>query len=741
LQPSKLPLDAVIAAEPRSNGTAVAPVGAQPFDPNAPVRDRMVFRVGEALSSDDQGRARLHPADMKLLGIEPGQPLRLTGRESTLALADVLPSETVPERTVLIDGLARKNAGVGLQEGVRIEKVELATALTVRLARVLAPHEKARAYDGVRLATGLAGLPVQAGMLLRDPQSGSRAPAFRVASTIPGGPARITPKTSLTFVDHEAVRDLGSGFSYEDIGGLEQELARIREIVELPLRFPHLFQRMGIQPPKGVLLYGPPGTGKTLIARVLASESRAHFIHVNGPEVVHKLYGESEAKLREIFDQADHFAPSIVFIDEIDALAPRRSEVQGDVEKRLVAQFLSLLDGFEARGQVIVIGATNLPDAIDPALRRPGRFDREIEIGVPTRDGRLRVLEIHTKKTPLAADVDLGEVADRTHGYVGADLASLCQEAAMAAIRRCLHESPPAGVEEAERLGADLRVGRDDFLAGFRTVNPSAAREIEVERPSLSLKELGGDAWVKELLRPVLVEWGQNRRGRVPFGMRVASGLLLSGPTGCGKSYVTRALAGELGLPLIEVEGRLVFSKWQGESEKALAELFAKARRSSPCVLLFDELDALGSRRRAGDQGSRHQVLSLLLKEIDRLVESSDVLLVAATNRLDLVDPALLRAGRFDYLIEFPPLLPRERLEIFQLHARHLPLAAGLDLERLATEAEGFTPSDIAAACRRAGSLAVLAAIDGGDPSRVTVRPEHFQAALDAIRRLANSRG
>ncbi|BDG60984.1 AAA family ATPase [Caldinitratiruptor microaerophilus] len=686
-----------------------------------------VFRVMDAVVGGDvQGAVYLHPADMKVLGIEPGDTVRLTGRQSAMAVAMFMPTNVVGERVLLLGPLGRQNAGVGIGEGVRLEKVQCSKAVTVRLARLVPAGTRPAPQDTARLVESLSGVPVLKGNVLADPRQHPAVPAFRVAATVPDGPVRIVRTTHITFVDAEIVSQRPTGVSYRDVGGLDHELARIREIVEWPLRYPRLFERLGVQPPKGVLLYGPPGTGKTLVARALAAESQAYFIHVNGPEVVRKLYGESEARLREIFDEAEHRAPSIIFFDEIDAIAPRRAEVPGEVEKRLVAQFLALLDGFQGRGQVVVIGATNLLENIDPALRRPGRFDREIEIGVPNRDGRLQILQIHTRRLPLAPDVNLAELADRTPGFVGADLAALAQEAAMAAMRRYLSSHGPLVPGDGPSFD-DLVVRHEDFLAALREVEPSATREVALERPALGWADVGGLASVKRMLQPWL-------RREAPAPGR---GILLVGPPGCGKTYVARAFAGEAGLPLLEVEAPALYSKWQGESERAVAELFARARRAAPCVLFFDDVDAIAARRTGQETGSQHRLLAQLLREIDRLAEFPEVVLVAATSRPELVDPAVLRPGRFDYCVPFPPLTHEDLREVYEVHTRDLPLE-GVDLGELARRSCGLSPAAIAAVCRRARSAV---APDPGPARRRAVGMGAFLAALDGLQLHPASRG
>jgi transitional endoplasmic reticulum ATPase len=531
------------------------------------------------------------------------------------------------------------------------------------------------------------------------------------------------------------------GISYEDVGGLERELARVREIIELPLKNARIFERLGILPPKGVLLHGPPGTGKTLLARAVAAESRVHFIHLNGPEIMRKFYGESEARLREVFEEAARCAPAIIFIDEIDAVAPKRADVVGEVEKRVVAQLLGLMDGFVARGQVIVIGATNIPEVLDPALRRPGRFDREIEIGVPNAAGRLQILRIHTRAMPLAPDVRLEEVAEHTHGFVGADLEALCQEVGMTALRRFRSTSSSrAGEPDGEELGL-LMVTADDFLQGMKEVEPSAAREFLLEKSAMRFEAVGGLDAVKRLMRAILEHGHRDDDIYERVGLGTPRGIMFTGPSGTGKTMMARALSGETGLPLIAVDGPQLFSKWLGESEKALRSVFKKARRASPCVLFFDAVDVLAPRstdaatEQQASAGIYPRILSQLVREIDDLGDVKGVILLAATNRLERVDPALLRSGRFDYVIEFPRPDAAAREAIARFYLRRAPLAADVDLAELARRTDGRTGADIESLCRKATLVAIDRYRRRGDGGRLEVCRGDFLADLPEVPR------
>ncbi|RLI31179.1 AAA family ATPase, partial [Candidatus Bathyarchaeota archaeon] len=518
--------------------------------------------------------------------------------------------------------------------------------------------------------------------------------------------------------------------TYEDIGGLHEEIQRIREMVELPLRHPELFQRLGIEPPKGVLLHGPPGCGKTLLARAVANESDAHFIAINGPEIMSKFYGQSEARLREIFAEAEKEAPSIIFIDEIDAIAPKREEVTGEVERRVVAQLLALMDGLEGRGNVIVIGATNRINALDPALRRPGRFDREIEIGVPDKQGRYEILQIHTRGMPLAKDVDLKKLAEITHGYTGADLAALCREAAMKALRRYL---PEINLEE-ETIPVEvlekMEVTMEDFMNAYREITPTAVREVYIEVPTVRWDDIGGLEDVKQKLREA-VEWPlKNPEAFKRMGIKPPKGILLYGPPGCGKTLLAKAVATESEANFISIRGPEIFSKWVGESERAIREVFRKARMASPSVIFFDEIDAIAPRRGLGyaDSGVTERVISQLLTEIDGIAALEDVVIIAATNRPDILDPAILRPGRIDRLIYVPSPDEEARYEIFKIHTRNMPLAEDVDLRHLAKITAGYSGADIEAVCREAAMNALRR-----DMNAASVTMADFEAALETI--------
>ncbi|MDW7978821.1 MAG: CDC48 family AAA ATPase [Candidatus Caldarchaeum sp.] len=533
---------------------------------------------------------------------------------------------------------------------------------------------------------------------------------FAVVQLRPSGIAKITPKTKL-IIQSRALQEkaLRTSITYEDIGGLQEQIQRVREMIELPLRFPELFQKLGIDPPKGVLLYGPPGCGKTLLAKAVATEAEANFILINGPEIMNKYYGETEARLREIFRKAEEEAPSIIFIDEIDAIAPKRSEVTGEVEKRVVAQLLALMDGLEGRGSVIVIGATNRPNALDPALRRPGRFDREIEIGIPDKRGRVEILTIHTRGMPLAKDISVEKLGEMTRGYTGADLAALCREAAMKAIRRILPNIDFSGERIAPEILSSLEVTMKDFVDAYKEITPSALREVEVETPTVRWEDVGGLETVKQKLIE-MIEWPLRYPEKFEkLGIKPPKGVLLYGPPGCGKTLLAKAVATESEANFITVKGPEVFSKWVGESEKAIREIFRKARQAAPAVVFFDEIEAIAPRKEVMEDSSgvANRVASQLLAEIDGIEELNDIVVIGATNRPDLLDPALLRPGRFDRLLLIPPPDEKARAEIFYIYTRKMPLADDVNIEVLASRCEGFSGADIESLCREA-ALAAL---------------------------------
>src|SRR5580692_10334181 len=691
------------------------------------------LRVAEA-RVEDIGRAvaRLAPVDLQRMGARAGDVVKITGSAVAVGRAEL--SEDGHEGMIQIDGTCRSNCGAGLQEQVTVSRIDSEQAVAVRFSPLWVGAAPATIAPE-RILEDLVGVPVIAGCVVRVPTF-AKAVNFQVVRTIPSGPVVIGKRTDIRVVEGEQTVARAPAVSYEDIGGLEREVARVREIVELPLKYSRIFERLGILAPKGVLLYGPPGTGKTLLARAVAAESRVHFIHLNGPEIMRKFYGESEAKLREVFEEAARHAPAILFIDEIDAVAPKRTEVVGEVEKRVVAQLLSLMDGFVARGQVIVIGATNIPEVLDPALRRPGRFDREIEIGVPNTQARLQILRIHTRAMPLAPDVDLEEIAEHSHGFVGADLEALGQEVGMIALRRFLSTLPleTDGAASTE-LGA-LQVTRDDFLAGLKEVEPSATREFFIEKSASTFASLGGLHEVKRLLHAVIEHSHMRDEIYEQVGLAPPRGILLTGPSGTGKTAMARAVSGEMQLPLIAIEGPQLYSKWLGESERALREVFKKARRAAPCILFFDTVDAIAPKFGADQFGSDvyQRILSQLLREIDNLRDVKGVILLAATNRAERIEPALLRSGRFDYILPFAKPDTAERAAIMRLCCRRVPVAPDVDFEKFADRTEGLTGADIESLCKKATLSAIAKFQEGTRVAPFVVLANDFLAVLQSDR-------
>jgi transitional endoplasmic reticulum ATPase len=640
---------------------------------------------------------------MQKLGISAGDVIEIVNKRTTSAIAWPAYSEDQNRDILRIDGFTRKNAGVAINEYVVVRPAKVKTALSITLAPVdmrLNVDEDFTNFVKNRLMerTLVEGDTTLVMML-------GHAIPFTVSKTRPHGIVKVTAESRLTILNEPAPEAKGlPRTTYEDIGGLHEEIQRVREMVELPLRHPELFQRLGIEPPKGVLLHGPPGCGKTLLARAVANESEANFYSINGPEIMSKFYGESEARLREIFQQAQQNAPSIIFIDELDAIAPKREEVTGEVERRVVAQLLALMDGLSGRGNVIVIGATNRPGALDPALRRPGRFDREIEIGVPDKKGRYEVLQIHTRGMPLAEDVDLKKLSDMTHGYTGADLSALGRETAMKALRRYLPQInleeeriPPAVLEKME-------VRMDDFVNAYKEVTPTAMREVYIEVTTVHWDDAGGLEDVKEHLKEA-VEWPMKTpEVFTRLGIKPPKGILLFGPPGCGKTLLARAVATESEANFISIKGPEVFSKWVGESEKAIREVFRKARMAAPSVIFLDEIDSLAPRRGLGfsDSGSSERVISQLLTEMDGIVSLEDIVVIAATNRPDMVDQAVLRPGRFDRLIYVPEPDEKSRLQIFNIYTKGMPLAKDVDLIKLTAATKYYSGADIESICREA---------------------------------------
>ncbi len=564
-----------------------------------------------------------------------------------------------------------------------------------------------------------------------------------VEATSPSGAVIINQKTRFLLKEPDLVMEPTVCVSYESVGGLSNELRLVREMVELPLRYAEAFERLGIEAPKGVLLCGPPGTGKTLIARAVAAETKLHFVRVNGPEIIHKYYGESEARLREIFEEATRKAPSIIFIDEIDGIAPKRADVLGDVEKRVVAQLLALMDGMVSRGHVIVIGATNIPEMIDPALRRPGRFDREIVLPVPSAEGRLEILKIHSRHMPLSSDVNLERMAQITHGFVGADLEALCKEAGMVALRRYLSFDGESKLDSILTASEQLHIEMTDFLTALREVEPTATREFYTERPTVNWDHVGGLADIKRTLVSI-IDWPTRYPDLFTAGkVCPARGVLLSGPSGTGKTLLAKALAGETDINFMSISGPILFSKWLGESEKALHQIFKKAKQSAPCILFFDEIDALvPTRSCVNNEGAAERVASQFFNELDNLGEHSQVIVLGATNREDLLDPALMRTGRLDYVLRFSLPDAEDRLEILKVHMRGRPMAAGVNLPRLADSMDGMVGSQIAFICKNATMMAISELIESGQQKQVaklSISAGHFREALETLRKMEGS--
>ena len=688
------------------------------------------LRVGDARQRDvGRGIARIDQRTMQKLNISAGDVIEIVNKRTTSAIAWPAYSEDQNRDIIRIDGFTRKNAGAAINEYVVIRPAKVKTALSITLAPVdmrLNVDEDFTNFVRNRLMerTLVEGDTTLVMML-------GHAIPFTVTKTRPHGIIKVTAETKLTILNEPAPEAKGlPRTTYEDIGGLHEEIQRVREMVELPLRHPELFQRLGIEPPKGVLLHGPPGCGKTLLARAVANESEANFYSINGPEIMSKFYGESEARLREIFQQAQQNSPSIIFVDELDAIAPKREEVTGEVERRVVAQLLALMDGLSGRGNVIVIGATNRPSALDPALRRPGRFDREIEIGVPDKQGRYEVLQIHTRGMPLAEDVDLKKLAELSHGYTGADLAALGRETAMKALRRYL---PEINLEE-ERIPPSvldkMEVKMDDFFNAYKEVTPTAMREVYIEVASVHWDDIGGLDDVKQHLKEA-VEWPlKTPEIFSKLGIKPPKGILLYGPPGCGKTLLARAVATESEANFISIKGPEVFSKWVGESEKAIREVFRKARMAAPAVVFLDEMDSLTPRRGMGmsDSGVSERVISQLLTEMDGIISLQDIVVIAATNRPDMVDSAVLRPGRFDRLIYVPEPDEKSRLQIFKIYTKEMPLAQDVDLNQIVTLTKYYSGADIESLCREAAMHTLRKNINSRE-----VTMKDFQDALKEV--------
>jgi transitional endoplasmic reticulum ATPase len=698
------------------------------------------LKVSEALAEDvGKGLARLDPNDIKAINAVLGDVIEINGEKLTVARITGTFPQFLGKRLIQIDGITRENAKAFVGGTVRVKKATRKTAATVVISpldfTISLPDEK----EIDQFARVLQGLSVILGDKINVPFLAGKERLFQVEATSPSGGVIINQQTKFVLKKPDFTLEPASRVSYEHIGGLENELRLVREMVELPLRYAEVFEKLGIEAPKGVLLYGPPGTGKTLIARAIASETKLHFIRVNGPEIIHKFYGESEARLREIFEEASLKAPSVIFIDEIDAIAPKRAEVLGDVEKRVVAQLLALMDGMVSRGHVIVIGATNIPEVIDPALRRPGRFDREVVIPVPNVEGRRAILKIHSSRMPLAPDVDLDRLASITHAFVGADIEALCKEAGMVALRRYLSLEGENHLETVLETAEALQITMDDFLKGLREVEPTATREFFTERSTVKWEDIGGLHKIKEALISI-VEWP----AKYPELFAAAKvmpprGILFSGPSGTGKTLMAKALAGETGLNFISISVPILFSKWLGESEKALHQIFKKAKQSAPCILFFDEIDTLGVTRHVTSEGAAavERVVSQFFNELDNLSDLSQVIVLGATNREDVLDPALTRSGRLDYVIPFPVSDEQDRLAIFQVHLKDKPLASDVNLAELVRLTEGMVASQIAFVCRTAAMLAIAELIhapEKGRSKKFSMNAAHFREAIRIVR-------
>lgn len=718
------------------------------------------LKVGELTERSDFGRGivRISAKDMKTINVSEGDIVEIEGKRKSAAVAVRAYPVDVGLDIIRMDGLERRNCGAGIGEGVRIAKADVKEAKSVTIA----PARKGIIIHmgGNLLKQNLLMRPLVTGdIIIPNPIVQDRRSQttlfeqffgvefgdflftpfgeekFVVVATEPKGVVRVTRSTDVELLP-QATRPLEEEkipeVTYEDLGGLHEEVKKVREMIELPLKHPELFERLGIEPPKGILLHGPPGTGKTLLAKAVANESGARFFVINGPEVMSKFYGESEENLRKVFEQADKNAPSIIFIDEIDSIAPKREEVKGEVEKRVVSQLLTLLDGLKSRGKIVVIGATNIPNSLDPALRRPGRFDREIELGVPNKDGRKEILQIHIRGMPLAKNVDVQEIADVTYGYVGADLSALCKEAAMHALRRVLPDI--SAIKEDKPIPQDvlkkLIVRKEDFDHAMKMVEPSAMREVMIEVPKVTWNDIGGLDEVKSLLKET-VEWPLKYPDSFKrLGIKPPTGVLLYGPPGTGKTLLAKAVANESGANFISVKGPELLSMWVGESEKHVREVFRRAKQVAPCIVFFDEVDALVPKRGSNaDSSVTERVVSQLLAEISGLEDLHGVVVISSTNRPDILDPALLRPGRLDRQILVPTPDEKSRLAIFSVHTKAMPIDDNVDIEKLAKETAGYSGADIEALCREAALYAMREDINSD-----IVRRTHFEKALREIK-------
>jgi transitional endoplasmic reticulum ATPase len=702
------------------------------------------LKVLEAYTRDvGRGVARIDYDSMDTLNASTGDVIELKGKRRTVAKCLPLYPSDEGKGIIRIDGLGRNNSGIAIGDAIVVKKIKAVPAEKV----VVAPLEAIPPIDERYLADALESVPLIKGDNVMVPYFGGRL-TFQVIGVTPAADAvLITQKTTFHIAEKgETLRGVPQ-VTYEDIGGIRGEIKKVREMIELPLRHPEIFEKLGIEAPKGVLLYGPPGTGKTLLAKAVANESQAHFISISGPEIMSKFYGESEARLREIFKEAREKAPSIIFVDEIDSIAPKREEVTGEVERRVVSQMLSLMDGLEARGKVIVISATNRPNAIDPALRRPGRFDREIEIKVPDKKGRKEILQIHSRNMPLAGDdqelpVNIEKIAAVSHGYVGADLEYLCKEAAMKCLRRLL---PELNLED-EKIPAEtldkLIVNSEDFKKALVEVTPSGMREVFIENPDVSWEEIGGLGEVKKELMEA-VEWPMKYPGLYDkLGHKMPRGILLHGPSGTGKTLMAKAVATESEANFVSVRGPELLSKWVGESERGIREIFKRARQSAPCVIFFDEIDSIAPIRGAGGETAvTERVVSQLLTELDGMENMHGVVVLAATNRADMIDPALLRPGRFDKIISIPLPDKDSRKMVIEIHSKDIPLADQngpdkIDFEKLAELTDGLSSADVASIANTAVSLVVHEHLDNAAPDK-NLSDEETKKVVEAIEKKA----
>ncbi|MEC9063553.1 MAG: CDC48 family AAA ATPase [Thermoproteota archaeon] len=700
------------------------------------------LKVLEAYTRDvGRGVARIDYDSMDTLNASTGDVIELKGKRRTVAKCLPLYPSDEGKGIIRIDGLGRNNSGIAIGDTITVKKIKAVPAEKV----VVAPLEAIPPIDERYLADALESVPLIKGDNVMVPYFGGRL-TFQVIGVTPAADAvLVTQKTTFHIAEKgETLRGVPQ-VTYEDIGGIRDEIKKVREMIELPLRHPEIFEKLGIEAPKGVLLYGPPGTGKTLLAKAVANESNAHFISISGPEIMSKFYGESEARLREIFKEAREKAPSIIFVDEIDSIAPKREEVTGEVERRVVSQMLSLMDGLEARGKVIVISATNRPNAIDPALRRPGRFDREIEIKVPDKKGRQEILQIHTRNMPLASEdqelpVKIEKVASISHGYVGADLEYLCKEAAMKCLRRLL---PELNLEE-EKIPPEtldkLVVNSEDFKKALVEVTPSGMREVFIENPDVSWDKVGGLAEVKKELMEA-VEWPMKFPGLYDnLGHKMPRGILLHGPSGTGKTLMAKAVATQSEANFVSVRGPELLSKWVGESERGIREIFKRARQSAPCVIFFDEIDSIAPIRGAGGETAvTERVVSQLLTELDGMENMHGVVVLAATNRADMIDPALLRPGRFDKIIQIPLPDKESRKSVIEIHSKDIPLADGadkVDFDKIADLTDGLSSADVASIANTAVSLVVHEHLDNAIPDE-NLSDDEKKKVVDEIEKKA----